>query len=47
MQLGILNNTGFCLVFNSGFGLVMEVRKGTRRCMLQKLPKNRLCLRPR
>ena len=46
MHIGILKNTGSFLAFHSVFGIATEVTKGTRRCMLQKLTKNRLCLRP-
>ena len=46
MQLQILKNTAFCVALHFGFGIATEVPKGIRRCMLQKLPKNRLCLRP-
>ena len=46
MHIGILKNTSFCVAFHSGFGIATEVTKGTRRCMLQKPPKNKMCLRP-
>ena len=46
MHLGILKNTGYCVAFHSGFKIATEVTKRTRRCMLHKPPKNRLCLRP-
>ena len=36
MQLGILKKTGFCMAFHFGFWIATKVRKGSRRCMLQK-----------
>ena len=41
MHLGILKKSGFCMAFDSGFWTATEVMKGTKRCMLQKPPKNR------
>ena len=46
MHIEVPKNTGFCVVFQSGFVIATEVNKGTKSCMLQKPPKNRLCLRP-
>ena len=46
MQLEILKNTGFCLAFHSGFWIGTQATKGTRRCMWQKPPKDKLCLTP-
>ena len=46
MHLGILKKSGHCVAFHSRFLIATKVAKGTRRCMLQKPPKNRLCLRP-
>ena len=34
------------VAFHSGFWIATEVTKGTRRCMLQKPPRNGFCLRP-
>ena len=46
MRIGILKNTSFCVAFHSGLDIATKFAKGTRRCMLQEPPKNRLCLRP-
>ena len=46
MPIGILKNTGFCVAFHFWLGIVTEVTKGTRRCLLQKPRKNRNCLTP-
>ena len=41
VHLGLLKKSGFCVAFHSGFWIAAEIMKGTRRCNVQKPPKNR------